>query len=164
MPERPQPKAINDITTVIKKGDTRIMSQNTNGDDGQTTGFIPATGLTEAQVAHRIEADIAASQRDGCPITLDTARLIAASIHRGLGSELEQFAATGIIPTNKAYQVLRLELNLTAKGEPQIVGWATALQEFLSCYTDCRHNHPAGKQSGKWRSVARKDPWRKGCR
>ena len=95
----------------------------------------------------RIQAGLAVARREGRLIDLVTARLIAASVHRGLGSGLRQFAATGRLPAGGPdYQVLRLELDLTGKDEPEIASWVEALKLFLTGYRQARRQHPAGRQ------------------
>lgn len=87
----------------------------------------------------RIQAGIRRAVRDGAVIDLATARLIAASIHRGLASGLKEFAATGRIPADQAdYQVMRLEVDLATKHEPQLNEWATALRQFFSACANAR--------------------------
>ena len=118
------------------------------------TEFLVSKGNNEARLGKRIEKDIAAAQHDDCPITVSTAQLIAASVHRGLASELARFASTGAVPTGRAYQVMRLELDLATRDEPLFAAWVDALKTFFSEYTRAFRDHPAGKKSAtKFREV-----------
>jgi len=94
---------------------------------------MPRNNRNNEQTAQaRIEAATRRASQEGRLIDLTTARLIAASLHRGLGTQLHRFAATGVMPQGSDYQVMRLELDLTAKDEPQIGHWLSALKEFFS--------------------------------
>lgn len=67
--------------------------------------------------------------KPGEVISRPVARLIAAAVHRGVDSELRQFAMTGVI---KQHQVARLELFYTVRDEPGFQDWAEALRAFIT--------------------------------
>ena len=95
--------------------------------------YVTGAGANDRAAAARISAAVDAAWRAGGLIETDTARLIAAAVHRGLGSELAGFASTGRLPAGKQYQVMRLELDLATRGEPNLRRWAEALKQYLTC-------------------------------
>ncbi len=106
-----------------------VALKQTNTHSGNTAS---PPSPNEQIATERIQAGIDAARREQRLIDLDIARLIAASVHRGLAHSLERFAATGRIPHNPAdYQVMRLELDLATQDEPQLTQWATVLKEFF---------------------------------
>ena len=108
----------------------------------------------------RIQARIAKARTEGRPVCLETDRLIAACVHRGLASELQKFASTGVIPRGQDYKVMRLELDLTAKDEPQIADWVAALKEFFTNQTKASRSVGVREDSHK----ATGSKTRKDCR
>jgi hypothetical protein len=76
-----------------------------------------------------INLGIARAAAEGRVIDAATARRIAAATHRGLDSELARFAGSGRL---ERFQVARLELHQTVKGEPQLAPWAKALTAYLT--------------------------------
>ena len=94
----------------------------------------------------RIEQAVDAAWRTHGLVDGDIARLIAASVHRGLASELAAFASSGRVPTGRDYQVMRLELDIATRDEPRVAKWTDALKQFLTCYHACQRAHPAGKR------------------
>jgi hypothetical protein len=80
-------------------------------------------------MARLIEEGIGQAEAGDRLIDVDTARRIAACLHRGLGGELERFAATGRIGNR---QVARLELFYSVKGEPRFARWADHLRQFIT--------------------------------
>lgn len=93
--------------------------------------FFAATPA-EQKMLSLIDAGIAAAADEGRVIDLDTARRIAACLHRGLGGELAQFAGTGRLSHIEA---ARLELHYATCGEPGMRTWHDALAGYL-------HAHP----------------------
>jgi hypothetical protein len=73
-------------------------------------------GLEQAAAAGRV-------------VDRDTARRIAAAVHRGFEGELERFAATGQLLHHHA---ARLELFYTLKNEPKMTAWGAALRDFIT--------------------------------
>ncbi|WP_255784539.1 hypothetical protein [Mycobacteroides abscessus] len=91
---------------------------------------IPASGsvtwkVNQKQAKHLIDHAIAVTPADGT-IPLSTARLIAATIHRGPGSALSQFASTGEVDRQRAAE----ELEHTNPDQLPAY-WRAALWEFL---------------------------------
>ncbi|MDR3106777.1 MAG: hypothetical protein LBU05_01060 [Bifidobacteriaceae bacterium] len=98
----------------------------------------------EEELARVVNGGIAeAAAAGGRVVDRDTARRIAAAIHRGLGGELERFAATGEI---RHHHVARLELFYSLKDEPRFTAWRTALREFIN--HDARSGRPAATGQG----------------
>jgi hypothetical protein len=79
----------------------------------------------EQYASRQIERGIETAAQVGTPIDPMTARLIAATIHRGYGSHLEQFAATGALNPSMALE----EIGGTASLHQ--LPWITALWDFL---------------------------------
>ena len=93
---------------------------------------------TETLAAARINRGIEAAQAGNRLIDHQTARLIAACVHRGLGGELAQFADTGkLIHPHAA----RLELFHSLADQPGFTVWRSALKEFI--------NEDARNQTGR---------------
>ncbi|MDR1238437.1 MAG: recombinase family protein [Propionibacteriaceae bacterium] len=83
----------------------------------------------EAELARLIAEGIDRARAEGRVIDRDTARRIAAAVHRGLGGELERFAATGKL---EHHHTARLELFHTLKDEPRFAAWGEALRGFIN--------------------------------
>ncbi|MBN9630373.1 MAG: hypothetical protein J0I18_07175 [Actinobacteria bacterium] len=86
------------------------------------------TRLTQEQEDYarvRIERGIDAASRSGDPIDSATARLIAAALHPGFGSHLEQFAATGVLNAAAALDEIGGAVDLHQ------VPWIAALWDYL---------------------------------
>jgi len=95
----------------------------------------PAAGsviwkVNQKQAKHLIDHAIAVTPAD-MTIPLSTARLIAATIHRGPGSALSEFASTGEVDHLRAAD----ELEHTSIHDLP-ADWRTALQEFLTKEVD----------------------------
>ena len=86
-------------------------------------------GINEQALARLIQKRINQAETEGRVVDGDTARRIAAAVHRGLGGELERFAATGRLTH---YHAARLELFYTLKDEPEFKVWGLALREFVN--------------------------------
>lgn len=80
----------------------------------------------EAHAHQRIDRRIEQARAAGHPVDAGTARLIAASLHSGIGSELEIFAASGQLHPARALAELD-EATVDLLRLP----WAAALTEFL---------------------------------
>ena len=93
-----------------------------------------AWSSSEAAMIRLITQGVAQAQREDRTIDKVTARRIAACVHRGLGGELERFAATGVLRNPHA---ARLELFYSTVDEPQFHGWRAALRRFIT--EDARH-------------------------
>lgn len=93
---------------------TYHLAPSDQGVDAAITALIE-TGITTATAEHRV-------------IDTDTARRIAACLHRGLGGELEHFAGTGRI---RHLHAARLELFYAARDEPSLQPWRAALKDYL---------------------------------
>lgn len=91
----------------------------------QDTGFL--TVEQEAHAAERIGRGLEAAKANATGIDASTARVIAACLHRGYGSHMEHFAATGTLDPDG---VLR-ELDQLRDLNPQQTNWYTALWDFL---------------------------------
>lgn len=78
----------------------------------------------EELARRRIAQGIAEAQRLGTTVTVETARLIAATLHPGSGSHLEQFAATGTMLLPE----LLAELTEVERAEAR---WTEALRQYL---------------------------------
>jgi DNA invertase Pin-like site-specific DNA recombinase len=83
----------------------------------------------ERELVRVIQAGIAQAEAAGRVIDRNTARRIAAAVHRGLGGELERFAATGKL---RHHHAARLELFATLQDEPRFSGWRAALRAFIN--------------------------------
>jgi hypothetical protein len=89
----------------------------------------------DAAITALIETDLKAATAEHRVIDTDTARRIAACLHRGLGGDLEHFAGTGRV---RHLHAARLELFYTARDEPGLQPWRTALKDYLH---HPRHQH-----------------------
>jgi hypothetical protein len=98
-----------------------FMSQNGSGNDVNN----------EVVVLRRVNAGVAAAWREGRVIDVVTARLIAASVHRGLASALQRFAATGEFSDCAQRRLAVMELSLCAADTPAWRVRVAALKQFL---------------------------------
>jgi hypothetical protein len=83
----------------------------------------------ERELVRMVDEDVQQAEAAGKVIKKETARLIAAAVHRGLDGELERFAATGRLVNHHA---ARLELFYSLKDEPQFAVWGVALREYMN--------------------------------
>jgi hypothetical protein len=83
----------------------------------------------EEELIRAVNEEIGQAEAAGKAVNKDTARRIAAAVHRGLGGELERFAATGKL---QHHHTARLELFHTIKDEPAFRAWGEALKEFIN--------------------------------
>lgn len=83
--------------------------------------------------------------KPGETISQNTARLIAATVHRGVNSELKHFAETGVI---RRHQVARLELFYTLRDEPGFGRWAQALRGYIT-HDEWRKRHQDDHEGGR---------------
>lgn len=81
----------------------------------------------EALATQRIAFGIATADNDRSSIDTTTARLIAATLHPGLTSHLERFAATGELDPQAAMR----ELEACPTSEPSHLMWAPSFSDFL---------------------------------
>lgn len=104
-----------------------------------TTAYQPNS--TEERISQLIETGIAQAQVERRVIDIDTARRIAACLHRGLGGELATLAGTGRLGHVHA---ARLELFYSARGEAGLQEWRRALKNYLRRYGQDCANHRGG--------------------
>ncbi|HMR86003.1 MAG TPA: hypothetical protein PKC31_00885 [Candidatus Nanoperiomorbaceae bacterium] len=107
--------------------------------------YSPSDASVDAAITALIETGIAAAAAEHRVIDTDTARRIAACLHRGLGGELERFAGTGRIVHLHA---ARLELFYTARDEPGLQPWRDALKTYLHQRGHRGRSQKGGKGSG----------------
>jgi len=108
---------------------------------------VDSSDNNENAAVRQIRAGICDARREHCGIDVATARLIAASVHRGLGTGLADFAATGGFRDASALRLARMELDLATANEPRWQTWAIALKRFLHVHgTSLCHDHTENTQ------------------
>jgi hypothetical protein len=103
-----------------------------NNQPGTTT---PARKAPDQSIRARQHINAALAESGGELIDSATARIIAATVHRGYGTALCTFAATGVLKGNGALAELRA---VSPKELPQT--WREAFTEFVTATGGDRHD------------------------
>lgn len=98
---------------------------------GTEQGSGRLTREQEAHAAGQISRGLEAAQKAGGSIDASTARLIAAALHAGRGSHLEQFASTGALNPTGSLE----EIGGGGRVELHHIPWIAALWDFLEQIT-----------------------------
>ena len=105
----------------------------------------------ETELIQQIMSGVAEAEKDDRVVDVDTARRIAACVHRGLGGELERFAGSGEL---KHPHAARLELFHSTDGEPSFLAWREALKDFINEHARGKRKLKRQPGKGKVRPVS----------